>query len=135
MNFGSTLRLIRVLTASFLCLAAASACGSARHSSDERPSPGDSEVLLEVENHHWNDIVVYLMSGSQSQRLGTVNGVSTDRFVFQYRQIASGGKVRLRAQPVGGQPSFTSEDVVIQGGQGIKWTLESDLKRSSLAVY
>ena len=128
------MRLIRVITAAFLCLAAASACGSARHS-NERPSPSDSEVLLEVENHHWNDIVVYLMSGSQSQRLGTVNGVSTDRFVFQYRQIATGGKVRLKAQPVGGQPSFTSEDVLIQSGQGLRWTLESDLKRSTLAVY
>ena len=128
------MRLIRVLAAFSLCLAVASACGSARHSK-EPPSPSDSEVLLEVENHHWNDIVVYLMNGTQSQRLGTVSGVSTDRFVFQYRQIATGGKVRLKAQPVGGQPSFTSEDVVIQSGQGIKWTLESDLKRSHLTVY
>jgi hypothetical protein len=55
--------------------------------------------------------------------------------VFPYRQIATGGKVRLRAHPVGGLPSFTSEDVVIQSGQNLKWTLESDLKRSTLTVY
>jgi hypothetical protein len=126
--------LIRVLTASFLCFAATSACGSTRHSK-ESPSPGNSEILLEVENHHWSDIVVYLMNGSQSRRLGTVNGVSTDHFVFTYRQLATGGRVRLRAHPVGGQGSFTSEDVVIQSGQGLKWTLESDLKRSTLTVY
>jgi hypothetical protein len=126
--------LIRVLTASLLCFATGSACGSARQAKDS-PSPGNSEILLEVENHHWNDIVVYLMNGNQSQRLGTVNGVSTDHFVFQYRQISSGGKVRLKAQPVGGQPSFTSEDIVIQSGQGLKWTLESNLRRSSLTVY
>ena len=126
--------LVRVLTASFLCLAATAACGSARHSK-ESPSPRDSEVLLEVENHHWNDIVIYLMNGNQSQRLGMVGGVSTDRFVFPYRQIATGGKVRLRANPVGGQRSFTSEDVLIQSGQGIKWTLESDLRRSTLVIY
>ena len=126
--------LIRVLTASFLCLAAASACGSARHFK-ESPSPGDPEILLEVENHHWSDIVIYLMNGTQSQRLGIISGVSTKNFVFPYRQIATGGRVRLRAHPVGGQGSFTSEDVVIQSGQGIKWTLESDLKRSTLTVY
>jgi hypothetical protein len=126
--------LIRVLTASFLCLAATSACGSSRHSK-ESPSPGNSEVSLEVENHHWSDIVVYLMNGNQSQRLGTVSGVSTSSFTFPYRQIATGGRVRLRAHPVGGKESFTSEDVVMQSGQGIKWTLESDLKRSTLAVY
>jgi hypothetical protein len=91
--------------------------------------------MLEVENHNWRDVVIYLMNGNQSQRLGMVSGVSTRNFVFAYRQIATGGKVRLRAQPVGGQGSFTSEDVVIQVGQGIKWTLESDLKRSTLAVY
>ena len=126
--------LIRVLTAFFLYLAATSACGSARHSK-ESPSPGNSEILLDVENHHWSDIVIYLMNGNQSQRLGMVSGVSSKSFVFPYRQIATGGRVRLRAHPVGGQGSFTSEDVVIQSGQGIKWTLESDLKRSSLTVY
>jgi hypothetical protein len=98
-------------------------------------SPEDSETVLEIENHHWSDIVVYLMNGTQSQRLGTVSGASTDRFVFPYRDLATGGKVRLRAHPVGGRGSFTSEDVVIQSGQGLKWTLEGDLKRSTLIVY
>ena len=126
--------LIRVLTAFFFCLAATSACGSARHSK-ESPSPGNSEVLLEFDNHHWSDIVIYLMNGNQSQRLGMVSGVSTNNFVFPYRQIATGGRVRLRADPVGGQGSFTSEDVVIQNGQGIKWTLESDLRRSTIVIY
>ena len=126
--------LIRVLTASFLCIAAASACGSARHSKAS-PTPSDSDILLEVDNRHWNDIVIYLMNGNQSQRLGMVSGVSTNSFVFPYRQLATGGKARLRAHPVGGQRSFTSEDVLIQSGQGLKWTLESDLKRSTLAVY
>jgi hypothetical protein len=134
MILGGRVLLIRLLTASYLLLAATSACGSARHSK-QSPSPGSSEILLEVENHHWNDIVIYLMNENQSQRLGTVSGVSTDRFVFPYRQIATGGKVRLRAQPVGGQRSFTSEDVLIQSGQGLKWILESDLKRSTLTVY
>ena len=91
--------------------------------------------MLEVENHHWNDVVVYLMNGNQSQRLGMVTGVSTDRFVFPYRQIATSGRLRLRAHPIGGQGSFSSEDVSIQPGQSVKWILESDLKRSSLAVY
>jgi hypothetical protein len=126
--------LIRVLTASFLCVTATSACGSARHSK-ENPSPGNSEVLLEVENHHWSDIVIYLMNGSQSQRLGMVGAVSTDNFVFSDRKLATSGKLRLRADPIGGQASFTSEDVLIQSGQSLKWTLETDLKRSTLAIF
>jgi hypothetical protein len=116
-----------------LFLAALSACGllSSRHS---EPDSSASEVSVEVESHHWSDIVVYLMDGNQSQRLGTVAGVSTSNFVFPFRQLGAGGKVRLRAYPVGGPGSFTSEDVQIQPGQLIKWTLESDLSRSTMMV-
>ncbi len=127
---------IRVLAVSSIWLAALPACGllSSRHS-DSPESPVKSEILLEVESHHWSDVVIYLMNGTQSQRLGIVTGVSTQRFVFPSRNLATGGRVRLRAYPVGGQGSFTSEDVMVQGGQWIKWTLESDLTKSSLAVY
>ena len=45
------------------------------------------------------------------------------------------GKSRLRAYPIGGPGSFTSEDLQVQPGQLIKWTLESDLSRSFLAIY
>ncbi len=112
------------------------ACGlfSPRKSDAVAPA-AQAEVTVQVESHHWSDIVVYLMNGSQSQRLGLVAGLSSAEFVLPYRQLASGGKVRLRAQPVGGEESFTSEDVVIQIGQGLKWTLENNLRRSSLAVY
>ena len=112
------------------------ACGlfSSRKSDAVAPAT-QGQVTVQVESHHWSDIVVYLMNGTQSQRLGLVAGLSSAEFVFPYRQVATGGKVRLRAQPVGGQGSFTSEDVVIQSGQGLKWTLESNLRRSSLAVF
>lgn len=80
-------------------------------------------------------MVIYLMNGNQAERLGTVAGVSAaNRFTFPYRHIASGGRLRLRAHPVGGE-SFTSEDVVLQPGQLVKWTLESDLRRSSLMIF
>jgi hypothetical protein len=127
--------LVRVVLLS-VCLSVTPACGllSSRHSESDSSS-ADSEISLEVESHHWSDIVIYLMNGSQSQRLGIVAAVSTIRLVFPYRQLAAGGKVRLRAHPVGGTRSFTSEDVLVQPGQGIKWVLESDLTRSSLSVF
>jgi len=125
----------RVVLAAFLWLTVLPACGLFSRRSDEDTSPAESEISLQVESHHWSDIVVYLVNGSQSQRLGTVAGLSTIHFAFPYRQLATGGKVRLRAYPVGGGASFTSEDVFVQAGQGITWTLESDLARSTLSVY
>ena len=91
--------------------------------------------MVEVESHHWNDVVIYLMDGNQSRRLGMVAGVSSNHFVFPYRQLSAGGKIRLRAYPVGGQGSVTSDDVQLQPGQGVRWTLESDLRRSSISVF
>jgi hypothetical protein len=128
--------IIRIVLAVLVWVSVAPACGllSSRHS-ESAATGANAEVSLEVESHHWNDVVIYLMNGNQSQRLGTVPGVSTEQFFFPYRQLAAGGKVRLRAYPVGGQGSFTSEDVVIQPGQWIKWILESDLSRSSMSVY
>ena len=119
-----------------IALSTLPACGlfSSRNS-ESAASASNAEVSLEVESHHWSDIVIYLMNGGQSQRLGMVSAVSSKRFVFSYRQLAAGGKVRLRAYPVGGRGSFTSEDVLIQPGQSIQWTLENNLSRSSMSVH
>lgn len=127
---------IRIALTVCVWLSVVPACGflSSRHSESNSPT-ARAEISVEVESHHWSDIVIYLMNGNQSQRLGMVAGVSSIHFVFPFRQLATGGKVRLRAHPVGGRGSFTSEDLLVQPGQWVKWTLESDLSRSSLAVY
>jgi hypothetical protein len=92
------------------------------------------EMALEVENHNWSDIVIYLIHGSQSHRVGMVTAVSTAHFAFPYRHLGTGGNTRLRAYPVGGPRAVTSENLLVQPGQWVKWTLESDLRRSFVAV-
>jgi hypothetical protein len=102
---------------------------------DVEPSRENTEVALEVENHGWSDIVIYLVRGTATDRLGTVGSLNTKTFVFPYRKLGIGTDVRLRADPIGGDRTFTSENLLVQPGQWIKWTLESDLTRSFLAVY
>ncbi|MBA3257869.1 MAG: hypothetical protein H0T68_00185 [Gemmatimonadales bacterium] len=110
-------------------------CASRGQAAEGATSSQDAEVALEVESHNWSDVVIYLMRGSSSHRLGTVTALSTNRFVFPYRHLGGSGSTRLRAYSIGGAGDFLSEDLLIQPGQWIKWTLESDLSRSSLAVY
>ena len=102
---------------------------------DVEPSRYDAETALEVENHGWSDIVIYLVRGTAVDRLGMVGSLNTKTFVFPYRKLGIGTDVRLRADPIGGPRTFTSENLLVQPGQWIKWTLESDLTRSFLAVY
>ena len=103
--------------------------------------PGDeaessnAEIALEVESHNWSDIVIYLVKGSSVERLGTVGSLNTETVVFPFRRLGIGGDVRLRADPIGGSETFTSENLYVQPGQWIKWTLENDLSRSFLGVY
>jgi hypothetical protein len=116
-------------------LLASLSLGCHSHSKSE-PSPGlDAEISVEVENHNWNDVVIYLLRGGQPERLGMVTAHSTGTFVVPYRRISSSGNARLSAYPIGGGSAFNSEALLVQPGQSIKWTLETDLSRSSLVVY
>ena len=112
--------------------------GCARHSMsdepDQRSSP-DVPVSVEVENHNWSDMVIYLDRGNLSERLGTVGSLHTVEFTFPYLKLGSTGNARLRADPIGNLRSFSSEQINIQPGQSLKWTIESDIDRSFLAVY
>jgi hypothetical protein len=112
-------------------------CGSRSEEAETDPPAPEhrAEVALEVENHGWSDIVISLVRGTSVERLGMVRGLKSETFVFPYRRLGAGTDVRLRAYPIGGPSAFTSENVLVQPGQSVKWTLESDLTRSFLAVY
>jgi hypothetical protein len=110
-------------------------CANRGPATDDGNAQQNAEVALEVENHGWSDVVIYLVRGTASERLGMVGSLSNHTFVFPFRRLGIGGDVRLRAYPIGGPAGFTSENLYVQPGQWIKWTLESDLTRSFLGVY
>ena len=101
---------------------------------DESVPPPNVELALEIENHNWSDIVIYLVRGTNVERLGTVGSLKTETFVLPFRRLGS-GDARLRAYPIGGPAAFTSENLYVQPGQMVKWTLENDLTRSFLGIY
>lgn len=112
-------------------------CGllSSRHSgSNDVHSVDRRRVGVEVQNHNWSDITVYLMSGGLPQRLGMVTALSSATFDFSAHRLNTSAGVRLRALPVAGR-AFTTETILVLPGQLITWTLENDLDRSSFSVY
>ena len=118
-----------------LLLGCASRSESPDQDQDVEPSQSNAEVALEVENHSWSDINIYLVRGTATERLGTVGSLNTKTFVFPFRRLGTGTDVRLMADPIGNLRTYTSENLQVHPGQWIKWTLESDLTRSFLAVY
>ena len=103
------------------------------------PTPTDTistaRVVLTVHNNHRADINVYVIGDGQPIRVGTATAATTTSFDIAARLLGQGRQLRLRADPIGGRTVHTSELIRVGPGQRIDWTLETDLNRSSVAVY
>lgn len=95
----------------------------------------DAVVPLQVENHHWSDVTIYVERDGQMQRIGTATATSNSVINFPARLLAPGGLFRLIADPVGSRGVLRTELLSVHPGQTITWTLESQLVRSSVAVW
>jgi hypothetical protein len=124
---------IRIAIACGALLSSTPGCGFFSSRKSDEP-PLKAEVSVEVENHNWNDITVYLMAGGLPHRLGMVTALNSATFAFPSQRLNTSAGVRLRALPVAGR-AFTSETILVQPGQAIYWTLENDLDTSSLSVF
>ena len=121
--------------ASLFVVLAAAAC--ARHSANS----GDvayrsrSEISLVVENHHWNDVVVSVVHDGVAERVGLATATKTSTFFFPSRRLGTSGLIQLRGHAVGAPDDHTTDAFLVQPGQEVQWTLESDLAHSSVAVH
>ena len=97
---------------------------------------GDHTVKLDVNNHNWLDVVIYVVHSGQRTRVATVVAAGSASVVVPNHALRnSGGQIRLLVHAIGNPNTFMSETIVARPGMTIDWTLESDLKRSSLAVW
>jgi hypothetical protein len=124
----------RILLVLVLALVGSSGCG--RHTAQSGAAPESrADIALVVENHHWNDVVVYLQHEGITDRIGLATAVKTSTFIIPSRRLGTAGIVRLRGHAVGAPDDHTTEAFLVRPGQEIQWTLESDLARSSVAVH
>lgn len=99
------------------------------------PAPEPVEVILTVTNHHWLDVTIYVLHDGQRSRVGTVTAVSTQQFVLPMRLLGISRQFQLLGEAIGSPAYARTEMLLIQPGQAIEWTLESDLRRSSVGVF
>ena len=122
------------LPAALLSLALVAGC----HSRPDAPSPAQPPaegVSLEIANHNWSDVVIYVMRDGQPSRVGIATAASATNFVLPRRMLGRAGEVQLFGRPIGGKGSAFTETVIVQPGQWIELTLESDLDRSAIGVF
>jgi hypothetical protein len=95
----------------------------------------DGEFALTVTNHNYLDVVIYVLHDGQVTRAGTVTGSSAATFYLPGRLLGIGREIRLLGDAIGSTAVARTETLIIQPGQHIEWTLETDLARSSVGVF
>ena len=130
--FGRAIALC--LIAGIVACVRASDPASSPTSAETFPVPA-SPVIVRVQNKHWSDVNIALDVGGQRTRLGLVTAVTSSSFRVPDRLLTQGRPYRLIADPIGATTVLTSETVYARPGQVVEWTLESDLKRSTLAIF
>jgi len=105
-----------------------------------RPAPGPvtasgpSEVGIQIENQFAASLTIYLESGGLSRRLGQVNIAQTVAFVVPWSRAPT-GVLRLRAEVIGSSERAVTEELRVQAGQVLRWTLAPQLRMSSIVLY
>src|SRR6266581_5043179 len=95
----------------------------------------EGEIALTVTNHNYLDVVVYVLHDGLQTRVGTVTGSSSAVFFLPARLLGQAREIRLYGDAIGNNAYATTDILVVQQGQYIEWTLETDLRRSSVGVF
>jgi hypothetical protein len=126
-----------------IVLAAAFAPGCAR----SHPIPGTTlsdagsatastePVTLEVENHNWSDINIYVLHDGRRDRLTTVTAAKDVSMALPAQFQGETGVFRLTIYRIGGRDSYTTDPISIRTGNTVRLTVESDLQRTSVGVW
>lgn len=110
-----------------------SGCGK-HHLNDEMAS--DNASTLQVVNHHWGDVDIYIIRDGQRIRVGEVTASADQSFVLAKSMTSGGGTLQLQAHAVGSNGAINSETITVRpGGMQLTWTIENNLSRATLAFY
>jgi len=92
-------------------------------------------VILDVRNNNWADAIIYIVHDGRRTRLNTVRATRTTSLVIPPNMIGQAGILQLIARRVGAYDRYISPSISIRTGSTVVLTLESDLRRSTVAVW
>lgn len=125
--------MLRHWLAALVIAGVVSGCGK-HHIDDDLAS--DNASTLQVVNHHWADVDIFVIRDGQRIRVGEVTASADQNFVLAKSMTSGGGTLQLQARAVGGSGGINSETISVRpGGMQLTWTLENNLTRAALAFY
>ena len=119
--------------------ASLSGCSRSIHVKDydelATPPTIDSPVVLEVENHNWADVVLYVLHDGVQTRFTQVAAAHKLSIEIPDRLQGQMGVIRIAARRIGGNDSYVSQAISLRGNSAVRFTIESNLNRSSVGVW
>jgi hypothetical protein len=127
----------RTILASCLFAAAFLSACARRNAITAEPlaTPPDDAVVLEVENHNWADIVLYVVHDGVHTRFAQVAATQNVSMKIPPQLHGQMGVIRIAARRIGGLDSFVSQAISLRGNASVRFTIESNLARSSVGVW
>jgi hypothetical protein len=101
-------------------------------------TPADSTadprfIDVQIDNHNWSDVVIYVVHSGQRTRLGTAGTARSTELRFPASYVFA-DRVSLLATPIGSPARFESERFKVAPGQRVILTVESSIGHSSLMI-
>lgn len=124
-------------TVAIALAAAIAACRGSQFPEDVRPQlvSDTQSVILEVQNHNWADMIIYVVHDGRRTRLNTVTATQNSSLTIPPNMIGQVGNLQLIARRVGANDRYISPSISVRTGSTVVLTLESNLRRSSVAVW
>jgi hypothetical protein len=110
-----------------------SACASG--GSQRAPAPAMAPTRIEVTNHNWADMRVYVVRSGTRFRLGTVSSMGTQIFQLPRTLSVSTSGLQLIADPIGSREMYMTQTLNIAPGQLVRFKVENHLAISSVSVW
>ena len=92
-------------------------------------------VVLEVENHNWADVVLYVLHDGVQTRFTQVAAAHNVSIEIPARLQGQMGVIRIAARRIGGTDSYVSQAISLRGSSAVRLTIESSLNHSSVGVW
>lgn len=121
-----------------LFTASVSGCSRSIHVKDyDEPAPAlvAGPVTLEIENHNWADVVLYVLHDGVQTRFTQVAAAHNLSIEIPERLQGQMGVIRIAARRIGGTDSYVSQAISLRGNSAVRFTIESNLNRSSVGVW
>ena len=117
-----------------ILLAACAGRHNVAQNEDPAPPPA-TPVVLDVENHNWADVVLYVLHDGRQTRLTQVAAAHDLSIEIPPQLQGETGMIRLAVRRIGGRDSYVSESISLRGGPSVRLTIESNIGRSSVGVW